>query len=219
MNIFQEIIRDAHNQYISDLALQLSSRIELSDFNNLSALFDASDLYYIKDEPDPNPQLSKVISFQDMTDLVSLAYYCYVVSDYSKALRLTKWAYGIKFTGNHDIWTGVQCALILNSSIYKEMDKPELAQMSMSRVTDALEQDKPINRKVFQRTLNGQFIPESYEDILKAKDKMREIGFRMTLLKELMLIREMGGSEDFPATRADNEIQENLTKLKTLMEI
>ncbi|MCL1989473.1 MAG: hypothetical protein FWG67_01155 [Defluviitaleaceae bacterium] len=45
-----------------------------------------------------------------------------------------------------------------------------------------------------------------------------EYDWRVVHLKELILIHEMGGGEDFSVERAEKEIQENITRLKVLIE-
>jgi len=105
----------------------------------------------------------------------------------------------------------------LQSTIHKERNEEKLASECTNKITARLEEDSPINKKVFKRNLNGAMIPNAYKKIEEAYDEESEYGWRIILLMKLMRIREMGGGEDFTAERADKEIQENIERLKVLI--
>jgi hypothetical protein len=65
--------------------------------------------------------------------------------------------------------------------------------------------------------MNGSLV--SYKEIERAEneaDIKGEHAWRLNLLMTLMLIREMGGGEDFIPERADNEMGENIAKMREL---
>jgi hypothetical protein len=153
----------------------------------------------------------------DLESLIELAYFQYVVGNTNTSYELVKLVSEIKFANDFDIWTWVEYGLILQSTIHKERNEEKLASECTNKITASLEKGNPVNKKVFKRTLNGDGIPEAYKEIEEAHDEESEYYGRIILLMKLMLIREMGGGEDFTVERADKEIQENIERLKVLI--
>ena len=153
----------------------------------------------------------------DLESLIKLAYFQYVAGNTNTSYELVKLVSEIKFANDFDIWTWVENGLILQSTIHKERNEEKLASECTNKITASLEEGNPINRKVFKRTLNGDGIPNAYKKIEQAHDEEAEYYRRIILLRKLMLIREMGGGEDFTVERAANEIQENIERLKVLI--
>jgi hypothetical protein len=153
----------------------------------------------------------------DLVSLIELAYFQYVVGNTNTSYELVKLVSEIKFANDFDIWTWVEYGLILQSTIHKERNEEKLASECTNKITASLEKSNPVNKKVFKRTLNGDGIPDAYKEIEEAHDEESEYYERITLLMKLMLIREMGGGEDFTVERADKEIQENIERLKVLI--
>jgi len=152
---------------------------------------------------------------EDLSILIRLAYTQYVLDEKEIASQLSSLISDIKFTGNHDIWTWVKSALVLRSYIYNEKGQSELSKNCIEKINFALSKDKPINQKAFQRVLNGSLL--NYDKIENAKDENAEYGWRLVQLQKLILIHEMGGGDEFSVERAEKEIQENIERLKTLI--
>jgi len=156
-------------------------------------------------------------SYHDVDKVEHIAGVCYVMGEEEFSLKLVDFLLSkVEFTGNMAVWAGVERGLYLQSAIYKEQGNPELATECIERINSRLEEEKPLNRKVFQRVLNGQMIPRAYEQVENAVDEKSECAWRMGLFKDLLKIREMGGGEEFSAQRADDEIKENMIRLTEL---
>ena len=108
-------------------------------------------------------------------------------------------------------------ALALRSLIFKEKNEMLLAQNQIDKIVRTLEMKKPVNRKIFKRHLNGSLL--EYERIANAKNEKEEYNARVTHLKELIKIHEMGGGEEFPVEKAKKEIEENVARLKVLITV
>ena len=163
--------------------------------------------------------LDKKFSLKSANDLqkaIELAYICYVIDEFDFSLKIVDSLNEIKFTGDYRIWEAVRSGLYLQSAIYKERDENEQAEKCIKRIRLALEETTPLNRKVFQRVLNGQMIPSGYDKVEQAADEKSECAWRLLLLRHLIQIREMGGGEEFSAERADKEIKENMVRLTEL---
>jgi hypothetical protein len=154
-----------------------------------------------------------------LEDITRLAYIKYASGEVDTALTLVDLFTDIEFDGNHDIWTWVEYGLVLKSAILKERGELERAAACTQRKWDSLEasRDPALSKKIFKRTLNGKGV--SYKEIERAAndaDTKSEYSWRLSLLMRLMLIREMGGGEDFIPERANTEMQENIAKMREL---
>ena len=154
----------------------------------------------------------------DLQSLISLAYYQYVVGNVDASFELASLISEIKFDNDFEIWGPVEDGLVLLSAIYKERIDKKSAEVCINKINVRLEEGSPVNKKVFTRKLNGDGLSNAYKKIEQAFDKEAEYSRRMGLLKKLMWIRELGGGPDFTVERADKEMQDNIEKLKTLIE-
>jgi hypothetical protein len=107
----------------------------------------------------------------------------------------------------------------LQSTIFKAKNEDELAKRCINKITLPREQHDSygINKKVLIRVLNGSLL--DYESIERAKNKTNEYDGRMSHLFKLMFIRELCGGTEFSVDRANREIQENIDRLKILIEL
>ena len=160
-----------------------------------------------------NPAIS-----YDLSNLIELAYFQYAIGNIETSFELLSLISGINFTNDFNIWTWVEYGLVLQSAIYKERCEEKLANECTNKIIARLDEGSPVNRKVFKRTLNGEGISKAYKKIEQAHDKESEYAERIALLMNLMLIREMGGGEEFTVEMAGKEIQENIKRLKVLIE-
>ena len=155
----------------------------------------------------------------DLQNLISLAYFQYVVGNVDASFELASLVSEIKFDNDFEIWEPVENGLVLLSAIYKERSDKESAEVCIKKINARLEEGSPVNKKVFARKLNGDGLSNAYKKIEQAFDKEAEYSWRMGLLKKLMWIRKLGGGADFTVERADKEMQDNIEKLKTLIEV
>ena len=162
-------------------------------------------------------RFNPIISY-DLSNLIELAYFQYVVGNTETSFELASLISDIKFANDFDIWTWVEYGLVLLSAIYKERSEENFANECTNKITARLNEDSPVNRKVFKRTLNGDRISKAYKKIEQAHDEKSEYAERVALLMNLMLIREMGGGEAFTCEMADKEIQENIERIQVLVE-
>jgi len=153
---------------------------------------------------------------EDLNDFMYLACYYYVIGDLETTLQLTDFAFKVEFSKNMRIWAYVEQGLVLRSMVYKEKSEDDIAQQCIYKILNVLEKRTSLNQKVFKRNLNGTLL--EYEKIESAENVKLEYDLRIAHLKELILIHEMGGGEEFSIDRAKKEIQENVVRLKVLIE-
>ena len=155
---------------------------------------------------------------KDLWDLVALAYALYVVGNTDTAFQVLSLLNKAEFNSNYNLWTPIEYGVVLQSAIHRAKNDDELAKSCIEKITLPREQYDPhgINKKVLARVRNGSTL--DYDDIEKAKNEKSEYSNRMTHLYKLMFIRELGGGTEFSVDRADKEIQENIEKLKALIE-
>lgn len=80
------------------------------------------------------------------------------------------------------------------------------------------EKQVKINNRVFKRFLQGETL--SFDKIKKAMDAGKlesEASRRMSYLRKLMEISEMGGSDIFSVDKAEEEIKSNELRLKEIL--
>ena len=152
---------------------------------------------------------------KDLWDLVALAYALYVVGDTDTAFQVLSLLDEAEFNNNYDLWAPIEYGVALQSAIYMTKNEGALAKNCIEKIT-LTRGRSALSTKVLARVLNGSLL--KYEDIEKSKDKKSEYSNRMAHLYQLMFIRELGGGTEFSVDRADKEIQENIGKLKVLIE-
>jgi|GEM_PF-216913 len=152
---------------------------------------------------------------KDLWDLIALAYALYVVNDTDTAFQVLSLLDDAEFNNNHDLWTPIEYGVVLQSAIYIAKNEGALAQNCIEKIT-LVRSRNALSTKVLTRVLNGSLL--KHEDIEKSKDKKSEYTNRMAHLYQLMFIHELGGGTEFSVDRANKEIQENIEKLRDLLE-
>jgi hypothetical protein len=126
------------------------------------------------------------------------------------------------FDGNHDKWTFVRHGMTLKSWIANEEGCHDEVAAIKSKILAALEKGKndlviQTNKNVFKRKINGDMLDyASVDSAASAGDTKMEEQARRNLLYDLLLIFAVGGSEKFPAGKAEVQIRDNIRRLKEL---
>lgn len=153
---------------------------------------------------------------------LGLAYYFYVQSDEASAKKIIEIMSEFSFDGDHDHWTWIEHSIALHARISRVSGDLEVNEKMISKIWGAFDVGDPgiqrVNKKVFMRTLKGGNI--GFNKIKESKDAgdvISEIDYRFSCLRKIILIREVGASEEYTIEHAESDIDDNINAIKNLL--
>lgn len=163
----------------------------------------------------------KPTSVSSLEKANDLAFRLYVINRKDLAMLVCKELDQIKFDNNYNVWTWVELALALEARMLTEERQDKQAEECVKKIRAPFEVGdetlKSIKSKALNRRLNGDLLPfdkitESQQD----NDISLEMDYRFAALKELIYLSELGGSEEFTIKNINQQIQDNLSKIKIM---
>jgi hypothetical protein len=145
-----------------------------------------------------------------------LAYWLYVYRKDVEAIEVCRFLGQYQFTGNYNLWSHVEKALTLQSRLAKEMNLAAESKTALERVVTAGVHPSRITGSMLAGS-NGY--RERIKDAIKESSKTSERAWRLIAIRELCVITELGGSDEFPAADAEQELQDELAILRKLQGI
>jgi hypothetical protein len=144
-----------------------------------------------------------------LRDVVEFAYWCQVFGRDQEALDICAFLGQYHFAGNYRLWTQIEFALALQARLLRQQRQKPKAAACIRRIQDA---------GFVESRLNGEALdPNSALKIaLREGDLVRERSARLSRLKELCFIRELGGSATLPVSEVERDYQQNLARLRIL---
>ncbi len=125
-----------------------------------------------------------------------------------------------EFTGNRNLWTWIQPALLLKCWISEDENETEKIVQKINDTFDfgTNELVKKVNRNVKERKLKGEHLYYSeIEDAQQSGDIQKELQYRIIQFYGLLFIYFLGGSNEFTKKRALKESKENEDRIKEIM--
>lgn len=146
---------------------------------------------------------------QSLYDAMDLAVLLLVFGREDEVLEICRALGEYQFTGSFNLWSAVEQALTLQARLLRQRGQSAEAEACCQRVREAGLAPERLNGILLGRN-------DSLKEALRTGDKKWEQGARIKEVKELVLIREMGGSEKCPVDHLEQSLEENLARLKEL---
>lgn len=127
----------------------------------------------------------------------------------------------IAFANNYNTWTWVELALALEARILREQSNPQAAARAVDKIKSPFTAGdqvlQGIKARILACRLDGELLP--FDKIVEAEedgDADLANEYRFAAVKELVYIRELGGSDKLPVAQIETALQDNMQKIKTL---
>ena len=153
---------------------------------------------------------------------IGIAYYFYIQSNEVLAKEIIKVMTEIPFNGNYDHWTWIRDALALYARISRVDGDVKKSETLVKKIWEAFEFGEQgiqkVNKKIFIRSLKGTNI--SFHKLKASIDNgniISEINHRFSCLRECILIREVGASEEYTIEQAEKDIEDNMIAIRKLL--
>ncbi|MBC1744239.1 hypothetical protein HCA06_14410 [Listeria welshimeri] len=159
-----------------------------------------------------------LVTLENMTRLSYLLHYFEFDEE---AQMLSKEITKISFTKNRNYWNWIEAGIVLNMRYQREIGNNDIVIFLKNKVLQKLEVGPELarktNRKVFERTLQGEHLSTSKIDrASREKDVDAEFSRRLVYLFKLYFIREMGTTEKFPIENLEQKINSNKNNMKLI---
>lgn len=152
-------------------------------------------------------------SSSSLNEVSRLAYWLYVFEEPDKSLEVCEYLSKFQFAGNFNLYTWIEHSLALQARIYRSKSKLDAAKHCINRITEA----------GFAKTrLEGLFVFDSEDRLLKAikeNDSWAIRENRLSLMIELCILIELGGSKKLSVSILEKMFATNLKNLKQFMEV
>lgn len=157
-----------------------------------------------------NPNLDNPDVLKLASDTSFLLYFC---GKREESLKLAGLLGDIPFTGNFDLWSPIEMALVLYSRISREKSNIQDAENATEKIKTVIqagnEDQVRIRQKAFRRRMNGALL--YYDEIKKAETAQNIKGlvrWYFAQFRQLCFMNELGGSETFTIERIEKELIE-----------
>ncbi len=140
-----------------------------------------------------------------------LALWLYVAEREDEALEVCKTVGRSKFTGNFNLWSWVERALVLQSRILRNRGSLFEAHIQLKRVKDA--------GFVPTRLEGSLFSHDEIQNALAGGNAKAERDWRLGHLSEVVFVRELGGSPSCPPEALERDIAETVARLRILAKL
>lgn len=146
---------------------------------------------------------------QSLYDAMDLAALLLVFGREEEVLEICRALGEYQFTGSFNLWSAVEQALTLQARLLRQRGQGEEAEACCQRVREAGLATERLNGILLGRN-------DSLKEALRTGDKKWEQGARIKEVKELVLIRELGGSPTCTVAKLEQSLAENLARLQEL---
>lgn len=140
----------------------------------------------------PLKKCLKKLSFKSSTDLAhlaDLAYWLYVFGHHKEALSVTQLVDAVVFSGDFEIWSGIENLLLLRARILREQGDKAGGEAARKKVREAMQgHDEAFRRRLSFSWLSGENIARQ----LAAGNRQSADSYRFSDLPSLLFIRESG---------------------------
>jgi len=146
-----------------------------------------------------------------LEDAMCLAYWSYVFGRNDDALQVCEFLSQLQFSGDYNLWTWIELSLALEARLLRTINRQQEAAECVARIWAA---------GFVEERLEGLLLNSKERNIdcaVSDGDKTRERNWRVLLMLELCIIRELGGSEQLPVQRLEDSFQLNLSRLQELV--
>lgn len=142
---------------------------------------------------------------------VDLAVTLIALERYDEALEVCQFLGQFQFDGGFNLWCAIEMALVLQARLHRQKGETTAAEECLRRVHEAGFVDDRLEGSMLDR--NG-----AVEESVREGDTKWEFEARQGLAMELAFIIELGGSEKCPVPVMEKQWDENLARLRELMD-
>lgn len=146
---------------------------------------------------------------RSLYDAVAFAVLLHVFRRDDEALEVCRALGQIQFDGKYNLWSAVEKALVLQSRLLRQRGETAEADVCLRRVREAGFVDDRLKGILLDRN-------DTVKESVKDGDRRAEQAGRLILAGELAFIIELGGSDEYPVSRMEQDWQENLDRLRVL---
>ncbi|MEW4371705.1 DUF6707 family protein [Paenibacillus kandeliae] len=153
---------------------------------------------------------------------VELAQLLYVNGEKEKARQIVEPLIALPFNNNYNYWTWIEIAHVLHAVLAPAEQADAAKQQAIAAIESAVNTGKPdvveIKRDVHQRFLQGDMVQSSdLERQISADDPAGEANRRLIHLMRLIKLELLGGSEQYPASRAADEAKQQIARIRDII--
>jgi len=153
--------------------------------------------------------------------LCKVSYILYIIRDVENSLLITERLSLIPFNNDYDYWTWIEFAISLKALIAKNEGQNQIFDESLEKINSALNHGEGLVKKVrlnvHQRFMAGEGVNidelKNYNNLSLADD----FDYRLIYLMKLIKIKVLGGSPEYPVSKALDEMVQNISAMKELL--
>ena len=153
--------------------------------------------------------------------LTKLAFILYIEDKVLEAKAITDKLSSIPFFNDYDYWTWIEFAISLKALIAKNEGQNQIFDESLEKINSALNHGEGLVKKVrlnvHQRFMAGEGVNidelKNYNNLSLADD----FDYRLIYLMKLIKIKVLGGSPEYPVSKALDEMVQNISAMKELL--
>lgn len=147
-----------------------------------------------------------------------LSFWLYIYGHKDLSFKLCKKFNTETFSENFDFWSSVEFIIALEARMCKEMNDDNSARECVEIIKRVYADERNPRIKTFNKALSrrldgGLLKFEKINEAQQSNDFLSEISWRYSHFCELVLMKELGGSELWNEIKIEDEIQYNLTIL------
>lgn len=167
------------------------------------------------------PKINLITDKKIVESLTKLAFILYIEDKFLEAKAITDKLSSIPFFNDYDYWTWIEFAISLKALIAKNEGQNQIFDESLEKINSALNHGEGLVKKVrlnvHQRFMAGEGVNidelKNYNNLSLADD----FDYRLIYLMKLIKIKVLGGSPEYPVSKALDEMVQNISAMKELL--
>lgn len=167
------------------------------------------------------PKINLITDKKIVESLTKLAFILYIEDKVLEAKAITDKLSNIPFFNDYDYWTWIEFAISLKALIAKNEGQNQIFDESLEKINSALNHGEGLVKKVrlnvHQRFMAGEGVNidelKNHNNLSLADD----FDHRLIYLMKLIKIKVLGGSSEYPVSKALDEMIKNISAMKELL--
>ena len=142
-----------------------------------------------------------------------LAYWLFVFGKEDETLEVCRFLGTYEFAGNFNLWSWIEHTLALQSRIVRQRGQHDESAECLKRIRAA----GFVESRLTGSLLNNKL--DRIKSLAAEKDKTGERDWSMLALLELCVLIELGGSKTLPIATLEQEFQQIVARLRTILKV